>query len=97
MDLSTIRSNLADGYYEDPADVNKDVQLMFKNCFLFNPPGTPVAIAGKALQAVWEEKWRNLPPKVYESESEEVDDDAGSDDDGGSSLRRVLALPGVLS
>ncbi|KAL7414368.1 Bromodomain-containing protein, partial [Mrakia frigida] len=50
MDLSTIRQNLADNYYDDPQEVHSDVKLMFKNCYLFNPPGTPVAAAGKALQ-----------------------------------------------
>lgn len=82
MDLSTIRQNLQDNYYDDPQEVNSDVKLMFKNCYLFNPPGTPVAAAGKALQNVWEEKWRAMPVKeepAYESESEE--EQGNSDDD----------------
>jgi len=81
MDLSTIRQNLNDNYYDDPQEVHSDVKLMFKNCYLFNPPGTPVAAAGKALQNIWDEKWRAMPVKedpVYESESEE---EQGNSDD----------------
>lgn len=78
MDLSTIRQNLNDNYYDEPADVNSDMKLMFKNCYTYNPPGSPVNGAGKALQAVWEEKWRALPPKEEESEPEQESDDEGA-------------------
>jgi hypothetical protein len=79
MDLGTVRANLANGYYDEPSDVNSDMKLMFKNCYTYNPPGNPVHNAGKQLQAVWEEKWRAMPPK----EESDVEDE--SEDDGESS------------
>ena len=77
MDLSTIKANLADGIYEDPIEVNQDVKLMLRNCTSFNPPGTAVFDAGKAVESYWASRWRAMPPppaEVVESESEyEVD------------------------
>jgi bromodomain-containing factor 1 len=50
---------------------------MIKNCFLFNPVGTPVQIAGADLQRLFEDKWKNLPPlrEITESEDEEDSED----------------------
>jgi len=61
--------------------------LVISNCFLYNPPGTPVHQAGLDLRKLFEEKWKGLPPLRVESEDEEDDD---SDDDEERS--RALAI-----
>ena len=35
MDLGTIQSKLANNEYENADDFEKDVRLVFKNCYLF--------------------------------------------------------------
>lgn len=68
MDLNTIRTNLLERFYDEPADVNADVKLMIKNCFLFNPPLSPVHNSGLAFQQHWQDAiWSRLPPKEESS------------------------------
>ena len=52
MDLGTIQSKLANNEYENADDFEKDVRLVFKNCYLFNPEGTDVNMMGHRLEAV---------------------------------------------
>jgi bromodomain-containing factor 1 len=92
MDLSTIKANLADGIYEDPIEVNQDVKLMLRNCNSFNPQGTAVWDAGRAVEAYWQGRWKAMPPppaEPVESESEYEVDSA----DEGESLRGMSGLP----
>ncbi|KAJ2401621.1 hypothetical protein GGI23_001270, partial [Coemansia sp. RSA 2559] len=49
MDLSTIQKKLAKKTYKWAADFVADIQLIIDDCFLFNPPDTPVNGCGKAL------------------------------------------------
>lgn len=57
MDLSTITKKLQSGAYQKFKDFESDVQLIFSNCYKFNPPGNPVREMGKQLEAVFNEKW----------------------------------------
>ncbi|KAJ2733306.1 hypothetical protein H4S06_006806, partial [Coemansia sp. BCRC 34490] len=50
MDLSTVQKKLAKKAYVWAADFVADIQLIVDDCFLFNPPDTPVNDCGKALQ-----------------------------------------------
>ncbi|OAD78554.1 hypothetical protein PHYBLDRAFT_104245, partial [Phycomyces blakesleeanus NRRL 1555(-)] len=50
MDLSTIERKLNQGEYDTPDDFEADVRLMFKNCYLYNPPAIPVHKMGKELE-----------------------------------------------
>ncbi|KAF6069016.1 Bromodomain family protein [Candida albicans] len=61
MDLGTIQSKLANNEYENADDFEKDVRLVFKNCYLFNPEGTDVNMMGHRLEAVFDKKWANKP------------------------------------
>ncbi len=78
MDLSTMRKKLDAGEYPGAKEFYADFKLMIKNCFNFNPSGTPVQLAGVELQKLFEEKWKNLPPLHEISDSgdeEETDED----------------------
>lgn len=81
MDLSTIKQKIATNDYNDVSEVNKDMRLMFANCYTYNPPNTPVHMAGKKLESIWQAKWKTLPPKEVhtkdESEAGSVYDDEG--------------------
>ncbi|OAD65431.1 hypothetical protein PHYBLDRAFT_90195, partial [Phycomyces blakesleeanus NRRL 1555(-)] len=50
MDLSTIESKLAEGFYDSPEAFEADIRLMFKNCYLYNPPAVPVHRMGRELE-----------------------------------------------
>ena len=55
---------------------------MIRNCFHFNPAGTPVNMAGIELQRVFDEKWKNIPqPKehTYDDDMDAEDDDSEDD------------------
>lgn len=74
MDLSTMRKKLESNQYPTAQKFFDDFKLMIRNCFLFNPAGTPVNQAGIELQRVFDDKWKHLPPlREVVSEEEEVD------------------------
>ncbi|KAJ2539647.1 hypothetical protein EV175_006318 [Coemansia sp. RSA 1933] len=50
MDLSTVQKKLTKKAYKWAADFVADIQLIVDDCFLFNPPDTPVNECGRALQ-----------------------------------------------
>ncbi|EKM60891.1 uncharacterized protein PHACADRAFT_247110 [Phanerochaete carnosa HHB-10118-sp] len=83
MDLSTMRRKLDNSEYSTPKEFNDDFKLIIRNCFTFNPAGTPVNTAGQELQQLFDEKWKNLPPlrRTPESDDEDDEDEADSDDE----------------
>ncbi|KAF8168327.1 hypothetical protein B0H34DRAFT_670517 [Crassisporium funariophilum] len=81
MDLSTIRRKLEEGHYSTAQKFYDDFKLMIRNCFSFNPAGTPVNLAGIELQRLFDEKWKHLPPLHEASEAEDEDEDEESDDE----------------
>ncbi|KIY51397.1 Bromodomain-containing protein [Fistulina hepatica ATCC 64428] len=86
MDLSTIRKKLDSHEYPDASKFRDDFKLLIRNCFSFNPHGTPVNQAGIELQRVFDEKWKSLPP--LRSGSEDEDDDADNESDEEEALRQ---------
>jgi hypothetical protein len=62
MDMSTMWKNLDAGEYPNATKFFEDFKLMIRNCFVFNPSGTPVNRAGIDLQRLFDEKWRHQPP-----------------------------------
>lgn len=68
MDLSTILNKIANDEYESVGGVDKDIKLMIRNCFTFNPPATPVHVCGEEFQKLWNEKYRNSVLTVPEHE-----------------------------
>ena len=91
MDLSTIANKIASDQYADVSGVDKDIKLMVKNCFTFNPPGTPVHVCGEQLQKFWNEKWREV---LAVPENEPVEEDPALDR-GESSWGLVLRDGGL--
>jgi len=67
MDLSTIMSKIKENKYKDINEYISDVELMFNNCFTYNPPANPVHIAGLALKNYFIEQLRRLSPEVQAS------------------------------
>nr|GAT47895.1 bromodomain-containing protein [Mycena chlorophos] len=87
MDLSTMRKKLDDGEYPNAQRFYDDFKLMIRNCFAFNPQGTPVNHAGVELQRLFDEKWMALPP--LHDISEDNDDDDESDDENAQQIAMI--------
>eukprot|EP00833_Pecoramyces_ruminatium_P005397 jgi/Orpsp1_1/1179429/evm.model.c7180000069315.1 len=67
MDLSTIKEKIKLNKYSNINDYISDIELMFNNCFKYNPPTNPVHIAGVALRDYFIEQLRRLSPEVQAS------------------------------
>ncbi|KAH9487146.1 Bromodomain-containing factor 1 [Psilocybe cubensis] len=89
MDLSTIRKKLDGGEYDTAQNFYDDFKLMIRNCFTFNPSGTPVNLAGQELQKVFDEKWKGLPPLQSQDPSDDEEED---EDDSDEERRRAIAM-----
>ena len=61
MDLSTVERKLQEGDYDNADEFASDIRLMFHNCYLYNPPVTPVNKMGHELEKVFEDKWKQKP------------------------------------
>ena len=83
MDLSTMRKKLDSHEYSSAQAFFADFKLMIRNCFHFNPAGTPVNLAGIELQRLFDDKWKNLPqpkPQPAYDDDMDVEDDFSEDD-----------------
>ncbi|WFC97360.1 hypothetical protein MYAM1_000070 [Malassezia yamatoensis] len=80
--LTPIQKKLKTGGYADLAAFDADMQLLFQNCFTFNPPDSDVYAMGQKLKDVYESKMQKKPvPPAFEPEEEmDVDDDDDDDD-----------------
>ena len=93
MDLSTIKKKLDAGEYHSPDRFRDDFKLMIKNCMTFNPPGNPVHEAGKSLQSLFDEKWKNLPvPRSHDMSDDDDDEDEYESDDERALMCFVLVV-----
>ena len=81
MDLSTMRKKLDNREYPTAQKFCDDFKLMIRNCFLFNPAGTPVNQAGIELQRLFDDKWKNLPPLREVSDDDDEEDEEDSDEE----------------
>ncbi|SJX63676.1 related to BDF1-sporulation protein [Sporisorium reilianum f. sp. reilianum] len=83
--LRDVQKNIRSGEYADADEFNADMQLLFQNCFTFNPPGSDVYTMGEQLKTVYEEKLARKPAPAplpdYEESDVDEDDDADDDDD----------------
>lgn len=79
MDLSTMKRKLDNHEYPSTEKFYEDFKLMIRNCFNFNPAGTPVNQAGIELQRFFDERWKNLPSATARDVSD--DDDEEEEDD----------------
>lgn len=81
MDLGTVATKLSNWEYQSMDDFKKDVDLVFKNCYAFNPDGTIVNMMGHRLEEVFVSKWADRPNIDEMPDSEDEDTGYGSYDD----------------
>jgi bromodomain-containing factor 1 len=80
MDVGTIRTKLESDEYENVSHFEADKRLVLRNCYKFNSPDNPVHQMGKRFEALFNEKWTELPPPPTPPPVEEVAIDSDSDD-----------------
>ncbi|KAI0701725.1 Bromodomain-containing protein [Earliella scabrosa] len=86
------KKKLDAGKYPTPEKSRDDFRLMIKNCLLFNPPGNPIHEAGKALQLLFDEKWKNMPvPRSHDPSEDEDDEDEDTSDDERARMEGMIA------
>jgi len=99
MDLSTMRKKLDGHEYPSAQAFFADFKLMIRNCFHFNPAGTPVNLAGIELQRLFDDKWKNLPqPKpqpAYDDDMDAEDDDSEDDNQHRTFFSNRFCFPGL--
>ena len=62
MDLFTINSNLENNQYTNILEeFEKDIHLLFHNCFTYNDKESEVYHLGKTLESAFNKKWANKP------------------------------------
>ncbi|KAJ1963380.1 hypothetical protein GGI12_002084 [Dipsacomyces acuminosporus] len=59
MDLGTMRRKVDSGRYDDVDEFKADMDKMLRNCYTFNPVGTPVYNLGKDVEAAFESEWES--------------------------------------
>ncbi|OAK97984.1 Bromodomain-containing protein [Phaeosphaeriaceae sp. SRC1lsM3a] len=87
MDFGTMEKNLKAGVYQSAKDFYNDAQLVFQNCYKFNPEGDAVNRMGHDMEDLFESLWKDksawlaqhapAPEQspVYSDEDEEEDDE----------------------
>jgi hypothetical protein len=63
-DLSTITLNLSKGVYDSSAALIDELNLLFQNCFQYNPTGSPVFNEGKKLYSYTQNQLMELFPDL---------------------------------
>ena len=93
MDLGTIQNKLDNNAYEKASEFKEDVQLIFKNCYKFNPDGEFVNDCGRKLEEVFNKKWETKdswiasrqpdsePHSAAEEDEEEDEEESEAEDD----------------
>ncbi|KAH7908264.1 hypothetical protein BJ138DRAFT_1103658 [Hygrophoropsis aurantiaca] len=92
MDMATMRKKLENHEYPTAIKFFDDFKLMIRNCFTFNPPGTPVNQAGIDLQRLFDEKWKSLPPLHEGSEEEEEEEEEEDSEEERARARRIANM-----
>lgn len=88
MDVSTITQKLKGGQYASAEEFRNDFELMFTNCFKFNPAGNIVHDMGRDFQDAFHVEWskkdiwikRHTPQSQRASPVSDVSDGDDSDD-----------------
>lgn len=82
MDLGTVGKNLDNWKYQTLEEFERDVRLVFENCYKFNPDGTIVNMMGHRLEDIFNTKWAERPIiDDYESEEDSRSEYYGYDYD----------------
>lgn len=97
MDFGTIQGKLANNQYENGEEFERDVRLIFTNCYLFNPEGNDVHAMGKKLELIFDKKWANRPiPAATPTHSEnEYSSDYDDDDEPEVNESMLSNIPAI--
>ncbi|UZN99044.1 uncharacterized protein OCT59_000326 [Rhizophagus irregularis] len=57
MDLSTINLKLKNNQYKSLEGFEKDIRLIFHNCYTYNEAGSEICYLGEVLESVFNKKW----------------------------------------
>lgn len=60
MDLGTIKDKLKKRGYATPADLHKDVLLVWSNCMTYNQDGSDFYKLAASLKKKWEDRYNKL-------------------------------------
>lgn len=101
MDFGTIQTNLHASQYSRAKEFHDDANLVFQNCFKFNPPTDEVNKMGKMLQSVFDQTWAtkenwlldNAPASEPQSEDDEDEEDEEDEvEDTSDAVRRMQEI-----
>ncbi|UZO00660.1 uncharacterized protein OCT59_011782 [Rhizophagus irregularis] len=57
MDLFTINLKLENNQYKNLKEFEKDIRLMFRNCYTYNDVKSKEYCSGEKLESIFNEKW----------------------------------------
>ncbi|KAH6683155.1 hypothetical protein B0J14DRAFT_140110 [Halenospora varia] len=89
MDVSTVESKLKEGVYGNAKEFEKDMKLIFANCYKFNPAGNPIRDLGKQFESVFntefakKDQWLHdrMPAAVSPSSPAESEEDESEEEE----------------
>lgn len=81
MDLGTVQSNLKNGQYSSGKEFKTDTELIFQNCFKFNPPTDTVHQLGKKLNSIFQDLWAQKDEWIREHSTPDTRSDEEDEDD----------------
>ncbi|KAM0685247.1 transcription initiation at TATA-containing promoter protein [Conglomerata obtusa] len=61
MDISTVRWKIKSNMYTSVSELKKDMELMFNNCYIYNPKDTPVHKMGVELEKQFNNLYNKMP------------------------------------
>jgi len=100
MDLSTVDQKLKEGKYSSADEFHADIKLIFKNCYKYNGPDSPIAGLAKQLEKVFDKKWAEKPEELPEkptakrthSSSPVREEESSSDEDEIGRIQEQMTL-----
>ncbi|UZO01424.1 uncharacterized protein OCT59_012524 [Rhizophagus irregularis] len=73
MDLFTINSKLENNQYRSTEEFEKDIRLIFHNCYTYNDVGSEIYCLGEELESdfnkIWNEKQRERLKRVRDTDT----------------------------
>ncbi|CAB5182261.1 unnamed protein product [Rhizophagus irregularis] len=92
MDLSTINLKLKNNQYKSLEGFEKDIRLIFHNCYTYNEAGSEICYLGEVLESVFNKKWiEKITHQVKQrDELKRVRDDADIESEHWKKQCRIL-------
>ncbi|RGB42341.1 Bromodomain-containing protein, partial [Rhizophagus diaphanus] len=73
MDLFTINSKLENNQYTSTEEFEKDIRLIFRNCYTYNNVGSEIYCLGEELEShfnkIWNKKQRERLKRVQDTDA----------------------------